>query len=166
MDVSAHSEFADHEMVCFCSDKASGLRAIIAIHNSARGPALGGCRMRAYASEDEALTDALRLSRGMSYKNALAGLPFGGGKSVIIGDPEIEKTRPLLRAFGRFVDRLNGAYLTAEDSNINTRDIVVISEVTRHVRNLPLDETGDPSSVTSWGVLHAILVSVIGGIRC
>jgi leucine dehydrogenase len=156
MDIFAHSQFSDHEMVCLCSDRATGLKAIIAIHNTARGPALGGCRMRPYASEDEALTDVLRLSRGMSYKNALAGLPFGGAKSVIIGNPAVEKTPALLHAFARFVDRLGGAYLTAEDSNINTPDIAVMSEVTRHVRNLPLDERGDPSGVTAWGVFHAI----------
>jgi leucine dehydrogenase len=156
MDVFSHPQFADHEMVCFCSDANSGLKAIIAIHSTSRGPALGGCRMRPYASEDEALTDVLRLSRGMSYKNAMAGLPFGGAKSVIIGDPAVLKTPALLHAFARFVDSLGGAYLTAEDSNINTPDVAVIGEVTRHIRNLPLDEGGDPSIVTAWGVFHAI----------
>jgi leucine dehydrogenase len=160
MNVFAHSQFAAHEMVSFCSDRNSGLKAIIVIHSSARGPALGGCRMRPYASEDEALTDVLRLSRGMSYKNALAGLPFGGGKSVIIGDPAVDKTPTLLHAFGRFVDRLGGRYVTAEDSNINTPDIAIIGEATRHIRNLPLDEHGDPSAVTSWGVFHAIKAAI------
>jgi leucine dehydrogenase len=156
MSVFIDPQFADHEMISFCADKASGLRAIIAIHSTVRGPALGGCRMRAYASEDEALIDVLRLSRAMSYKNALADVPFGGAKSVIIGNSARDKTPALLRAFGRFVDRLGGAYITAEDSNINTQDITAIREVTPYVRNLPLNETGNPSPVTAWGVFHAI----------
>jgi leucine dehydrogenase len=116
--------------------------------------------MRSYAPEDEALTDVLRLSRGMSYKNAPAGLPFGGDKSVIIGDPTVGKSPMLLHAFARTVDRLGCRYVTAEDSNINTSDMAIMSEVTRHVRNLPLDEHGDPSAVTSWGVFHAIKAAI------
>ena len=155
MGVFQDGEHSGHEAVIFCSEAASGLRAIIAVHSTARGPAFGGCRMRAYATEQEALQDVLRLSRGMSYKNALAGLAFGGGKAVIICDPA-RKTPGLLRAFGRQVDKLGGTYVTAEDSNGNTPHIAVIREATAHVRNLPFDESGDPSIVTAWGVMQAI----------
>ena len=110
-----HPEFAGHEQVVQGHDAATGLKTIIAVHDTRLGPALGGCRMWSYASSGEALTDALRLSRGMTYKNALAGLDLGGGKSVIIADPRSEKTPELLRAFGRQVERLSGTYLTAED---------------------------------------------------
>src|SRR5574337_634060 len=109
-----------HEQVVFCSDEASGLKAIIAIHDTILGPALGGCRMFPYASEKEALTDVLRLSRGMTYKAAVSGLDLGGGKSVIIGDPAI-KSEALFRAFGRFVQSLGGRYVTAEDVNTDVQ---------------------------------------------
>lgn len=156
MSVSEHPQFAGHEAVVFLNDHSAGLRAIVAVHSTARGPAFGGCRMRAYASEDDALHDVLRLSQGMSYKNALAGLPFGGGKAVIIGDPATAKTPALLRAFGRRVDQLGGTYVTAEDSNVNTADIAIVGEATRHIRNLPLDESGNPSVITAWGVFQGL----------
>jgi leucine dehydrogenase len=161
MEVFHHSQFNQHECVCFFSDKTSGLEAIIAIHNTKLGPAMGGCRMRPYKSEDDALSDALRLSRGMTYKNALAGLSHGGGKAVIIGDPEKDKTQMLLHAFARCVDRLGGRYITGEDSNIGTRDIAAVSEVTSHVRNLPLDQNGDPSVFTSWGVFQSMKTALL-----
>src|SRR3546814_8267327 len=115
MPVFEHREFDCHAQVVFCRDPLSGLRAIIAIHNTSRGPALGGCRMWPYASEAEALTDVLRLSRGMTYKSALAGLSYGGGKSVVIGDPRRDKSEALFRAMGRAVDSLGGRYTVAED---------------------------------------------------
>ncbi len=108
MEIFGHPEFDGHERVVFGHDAASGLRAIIAIHNTNLGPALGGCRMWPYASEAEALTDVLRLARGLTYKSALAGLPFGGGKAVILGDPRRDKTPELMRAMGRLVDKLGG----------------------------------------------------------
>ncbi|MGC2402309.1 MAG: Glu/Leu/Phe/Val dehydrogenase dimerization domain-containing protein, partial [Acidobacteriaceae bacterium] len=156
MELFSHSQFNQHECVCFFSDKTSGLKAIIAIHNTRLGPAMGGCRMRFYQSEDDALSDALRLSKGMTYKNALAGLFYGGGKSVIIGDPERDKTPELLHTFAKCVDWLGGRYITAEGSNIGTGDIATMSKVTFHVRNLPLDETGGPSAFTSWGVFQCM----------
>jgi leucine dehydrogenase len=113
--VFTHPELDGHEEVAFGHDPESGLKAIIAIHNSARGPALGGCRMWPYESEAEALTDVLRLSRGMTYKAAMAGLDLGGGKSVIIADPKQDKSPALFRAMGRFVDRFGGRYIVAED---------------------------------------------------
>ena len=108
-------EFDGHERVLFADDAATGLRAVVAIHSSALGPAFGGCRMRAYADDAAALTDALRLSRGMTYKAAVCGLPLGGGKSVILGDPRRDKTRDLLRAMGRLVESLGGRYVVADD---------------------------------------------------
>ncbi|MBW2256221.1 MAG: Glu/Leu/Phe/Val dehydrogenase, partial [Deltaproteobacteria bacterium] len=114
-----------HEQVALCSDRASGLRAIIAIHDTTLGPSLGGCRLMDYPSEEEALLDVLRLSRGMTYKAAVAGLDLGGGKAVIIGDPE-RKTEEVFRAFGRFVDSLGGRYLTAEDMNTSEREMAII----------------------------------------
>lgn len=161
MEMFHHPQFNQHECVCFFSDPTSGLEAIIAIHNTKLGPAMGGCRMRPYGSEDDALSDALRLSRGMTYKNALAGLSHGGGKAVIIGDPEKDKTPSLLHAFARCVDRLGGRYITGEDSNICTRDIAAVSEITPHVRNLPLDQTGDPSVFTSWGVFQSMKTALL-----
>ena len=109
--------YDDHEQIVFCSDTASGLKAIIAIHSTALGPAVGGCRMWEYNSDEGALVDALRLSRGMTYKNAMAGLPFGGGKSVIIGNSKTLKSEALFRAFGKFVHSISGRYVTAEDQN-------------------------------------------------
>src|SRR5436305_11192361 len=114
----------DHEQVVVCHDKRSGLRAIIGIHNTTLGPALGGCRMWTYASDFDALNDVLRLSRGMTYKAAVAGLNLGGGKAVIIGDPHKQKTEQLFRAFGRFVEGLGGRYITAEDVGTDVNDMV------------------------------------------
>ncbi|HET8883377.1 MAG TPA: Glu/Leu/Phe/Val dehydrogenase dimerization domain-containing protein [Solimonas sp.] len=166
MTVFSHSEFDQHETVSFCHDAASGLRAIIAVHNTNLGKGLGGCRMWPYASEDEALTDVLRLSRGMTYKAALAGLPQGGGKSVIIGDSRRDKTPELMRAMGRAVERLNGAYVVAEDSGTNVADIRLMAEQTRHVGGLADEKsvaegrTGDPSPATALGVFIGLRAAV------
>ena len=144
----------DHEKVLFCNDRASGLKAIIAVHNTVLGPSLGGTRMWQYNNELEALNDVLRLSRGMTYKSSLAGLNLGGGKAVIIGDSRKNKSEALFRRFGRFVDSLAGTYITAEDVGISPRDIEYISMETKHVAGLPtyLGGTGDPSPVTAYGV--------------
>jgi leucine dehydrogenase len=143
----------DHEQVVFCSDKRSGLRAIIAIHNTTLGPALGGARMWTYASDYEALNDVLRLSRGMTYKAAAAGLNLGGGKAVIIGDPHSQKTEQLFRAFGRYIEGLGGRYITAEDVGTSVNDMVHIFHETKYVTGIPfeLGGSGDPSPVTAYG---------------
>ncbi|NQX91162.1 MAG: Glu/Leu/Phe/Val dehydrogenase [Flavobacteriales bacterium] len=144
----------DHEQVLFCQDQATGLKAIIAIHDTTLGPSLGGTRMWNYASEQEALTDVLRLSRGMTYKSSLAGLNLGGGKAVIIGDSRTQKNEALFRRFGRFVDSLAGKYITAEDVGISTKDIEWVALETEHVAGKPeyLGGSGDPSPVTAFGV--------------
>ncbi|HEY0740690.1 MAG TPA: Glu/Leu/Phe/Val dehydrogenase [Chryseosolibacter sp.] len=143
-----------HEQVVFCNDEATGLKAIIAIHNTVLGPALGGTRMWNYASEQEALTDVLRLSRGMTFKAAISGLNLGGGKAVIIGDAKTMKTEAFLRRFGKFVNSLNGKYITAEDVNMKTIDMEYINMETKHVTGLPesMGGGGDPSPVTAYGV--------------
>ncbi|MEL6534332.1 MAG: Glu/Leu/Phe/Val dehydrogenase dimerization domain-containing protein [Bacteroidota bacterium] len=142
-----------HEQVVLCHDEATGLRAIIAIHNTVLGPALGGTRMWQYASDQEALTDVLRLSRGMTYKAAISGLHLGGGKAVIVGDAASQKNEAYLRRFGRFVQSLSGRYITAEDVNMKTSDMVHIAEETKYVTGLPewMGGSGDPSPVTAYG---------------
>ncbi len=141
-----------HEQVVYCHDHETGLRAIIGIHNTVLGPALGGTRLWHYATEAEALHDVLRLSRGMTYKAAISGLNLGGGKAVIIGDIK-HKNEALLRKFGRFVNNLNGKYITAEDVNMTTKDMEYIRMETKHVAGLPesLGGSGDPSPVTAFG---------------
>ncbi len=156
MSVFEHHEFDDHEQVVFCHDAASGLKAIIAVHNTNLGPALGGCRMWPYADEAEALTDALRLSRGMTYKSALAGLAYGGGKSVIIGDPKRDKSEALFRAMGRFVDSLDGRYTVAEDVGISVPDVETMARETAHVAGVTSGGAGDPSPATAYGVFMGI----------
>ncbi len=143
-----------HEQVVFCHDRDSGLKAIIAVHNTTLGPSLGGTRMWPYKSEAEALRDVLRLSRGMTYKSALAGLNLGGGKAVIIGDSRKDKSEALIRRFGKFVNSLNGKYITAEDVGFTTRDIEYVADETKHVAGLPESRKGggDPSPVTAYGV--------------
>lgn len=142
----------DHEQLVVCHDQATGLKAIIGIHNTILGPALGGTRMWSYASEKEAITDVLRLSRGMSFKNSLAGLNLGGGKAVILGNPQL-KNESFLRRFGRFIESLGGRYVTAEDVNMNTADMEYIRMETKHVAGLPQIKggSGDPSPVTAYG---------------
>ena len=151
----------DHENVVFCNDNVTGLKAIIAIHNTVLGPALGGTRMWPYATEAEALTDALRLSRGMSYKAAVAGLNLGGGKAVIIGDSRTQKTEGMMRRFGKFVNILNGKYITAEDVGIGTKDMEHVFMETKHVTGIPpaLGGSGDPSPVTAYGVYVSMKAS-------
>jgi valine dehydrogenase (NAD+) len=147
-----------HEQVVFCSDPASGLRAVIAIHSTALGPALGGTRFYPYATEDDAVADALRLSRAMTYKNSLAGLDLGGGKAVIIGDPRTDGTEALLRAYGRFVEALGGRYLTACDVGTANADLDVVARETRfaHGRSLAYGGCGDSSVLTAYGVFQGM----------
>jgi len=133
MSVFAHPDFDRHEQVVFCHDQASGLKAIIAIHDTRLGPALGGCRMFPYANDDDALRDVLRLSRGMTLKSSLAGLKLGGGKAVIIGDPHTGKSQALLHAMGDFVDSLGGRYITAADSGTGDAEMQAFAQRTRHV---------------------------------
>ncbi len=162
MSVFEHRSYDGHEHVAFCHDKTSGLKAIIAIHNSQLGQAMGGCRMFNYHSGDEALNDVLRLSRGMTYKSAAANLPLGGAKSVIIGDPRKHKNDDLLRAMGRFIDSLGGRYVAAEDSGIQERDMQVMAQETRHVAGFAQHqgERGDPSPATAYGVFVGLQVAV------
>ena len=143
-----------HEQVVFCNDPSTGLKAIIGIHNTVLGPALGGTRMWNYGSESEALSDVLRLSRGMTYKAAISGINLGGGKAVIIGDAKTQKNEAFLRRFGKFVNSLNGKYITAEDVNMKTSDMEYIHMETNHVTGLPesMGGGGDPSPVTAYGV--------------
>ena len=148
---------SEHERVVLCSDPKGDYRGIIAVHSTALGPAVGGARFWNYASDEEASLDALRLSRGMTYKNALAGLPFGGGKAVIIGDNNIggEARERLFRAHGRFVESLGGLYITAEDVGTRPADMEYVRMETRHVAGLT-GKSGDPSPVTAYGVLRAM----------
>ena len=151
--------FDDHERVVYCSDRASGLKAIIAIHSTALGPAAGGCRLWGYESDDAALTDVLRLSQGMSYKNAMAGLNFGGGKAVIIKTPDFSGSEALYEKFGEFVEHLNGDYVTAEDVGMSVSIMQTIGRRTKYVSGLPHKEGhagGDPSPKTSWGIFKGI----------
>jgi len=163
MSVFESPAFDGHELVLFGHDPRSGLRAIIAIHSSALGPGAGGCRMWPYASSAAALTDVLRLSRGMSYKNAMADLAFGGGKAVVIGDARRDKTPELLAAFGRLVDSLGGRYVTAEDVGTTTEDMSQVAQVTRYVAGLgraPGEAGGDPGPKTALGVFLGLEAAV------
>jgi valine dehydrogenase (NAD+) len=148
----------NHEQVVYCHDRQTGLRAIIAIHSTRLGPALGGTRFYPYDAEDEALEDVLRLSRGMTYKAAAAGLDLGGGKAVIIGDPAMLKSEALLRTYGRFVDSLGGRYVTAEDVGTTQADMDLIRRETPHVAGVSqsLGGSGDPSAATAFGVLQGM----------
>ena len=163
MDLFTLPDFDGHEQVVFGHDRATGLRAILAIHSTALGPAAGGCRMWAYPSSDEALTDALRLSRGMSYKNAMAELDFGGGKAVIIGDARAHKSPALFQAFGRLVESLGGRYITAEDVGTTTADMEQVATQTRFVSGLARksgEVGGDPGPKTALGVFLGIRAAV------
>jgi valine dehydrogenase (NAD+) len=157
-DSSVFANLHGHEQVVFCSDERSGLRAIVAIHSTALGPALGGTRFHAYASEAEALEDVLNLSRGMTYKAALAGLDLGGGKAVILGDPRRVKTEALLRAYGRFVQSLRGRYLTACDVGTFSEDMDVIARECDYVtgRTVAHGGAGDSSVLTAFGVFQGM----------
>jgi leucine dehydrogenase len=151
-----------HQKIVFCSDPATGLKAIIAIHDTTLGPALGGTRMWAYKTEADALNDVLRLSKSMTYKAAVAGLNLGGGKAVIIGDSHKDKTEALLRKFGRFIKNLNGEFITAEDVGTNPKDMEYIRMETQHVMGVPesIGGSGDPSPITALGVFMGIKAAV------
>lgn len=150
--------FNDHEQIVFCHDKDTGLKAIIGIHNTVLGPALGGTRMWKYNNEWEALNDVLRLSRGMTYKSAISGLNLGGGKAVIIGDAKVDKTSEMIAKFGEFVHSLSGRYITAEDVGTTTPDMDLIREITPHVTGISESKggSGNPSPVTGFGVFMGL----------
>lgn len=159
MDIFAYMERYDYEQMVVCQDKTSGLKAVICIHNTTLGPALGGCRFWNYPNEDAAILDALRLARGMTYKNAAAGLNLGGGKAVIIGDARKDKTEALLRAFGKYVQSLGGRYITAEDVGTSPEDMDVIGLETEHVCGVSgstAGSSGDPSPATAFGVYRGM----------
>ena len=158
MDLFGRLVAGDHEQVVLCNHPETGLRAIVAIHSTQLGPALGGTRFRPYPSDAEALDDVLRLSRAMTYKAAVAGLDMGGGKAVIIGDPATTRTEGLIRAYGRFLDGLGGRYLTAEDVGTTSADMDLISTETRYVTGVSEARggSGDPSPATAFGVHHAM----------
>ena len=151
-----------HEEVVFCHNKDAGLKAIIAIHNTVLGPALGGLRMWPYKTEQDAVNDVLRLSRGMTFKNAVAGLNLGGGKAVIIGDPSKDKSEALFRAFGRFVNSLNGRYITAEDVGIDVNDMEYVFRETEYVTGVHQVHggSGDPSPFTAYGTLQGLMAAL------
>lgn len=155
-------EQSGHQKVVYCSDPDTGLRGIIAIHDTTLGPALGGTRMFAYKTETEALNDVLRLSRSMTYKAAITGLNLGGGKAVIIGDSRLQKSEALMRRFGRFIENLNGSFITAEDVGTSPKDMEYIRMETKYVTGIPesIGGSGDPSPVTARGVFMGIKASV------
>ena len=152
-----------HEQVVFCQDEQTGLKAIIAIHSTALGPALGGTRMWKYNNELEALNDVLRLSRGMTFKASISGLNLGGGKAVILGDSKTDKTDALMRRFGKFVETLGGNYITAEDVGMTTHDMEMVREETKYVTGIPqsMGGSGDPSPVTAYGVYMGMKASAM-----
>lgn len=154
-----NASYDNHEQVSFFTDEETGLKAIVSVHSTALGPAVGGCRMWNYASDDEALTDVLRLSRGMTYKNAVAGLKMGGGKSVIIGDARTDKSEALFRAFGRCIHSLGGRYYSAEDVGITTHDIMIAHQETPYMAGLE-GKSGDPSPFTALGTFLGIKAAV------
>lgn len=162
MEIFRYMERYDYEQLVFCQDKQSGLKGIIAIHDTTLGPALGGTRMWTYESEKAAIEDALRLSRGMTYKNAAAGLNLGGGKAVIIGDPRKNKSEELFRAFGRYIQGLNGRYITAEDVGTTVGDMDIIHEETEYVTGISpaFGSSGNPSPVTAYGVYKGMKAAV------
>jgi leucine dehydrogenase len=156
-------DFDEHEEIHFVTNDQCGLRAIIAVHSTHLGPAAGGCRLWHYAEDGEALTDALRLSRGMSYKNAMAGLPLGGGKAVILADADRTKTTDMLHAFGRAIEHLGGRYVTAEDVGMSVADMIEVHRSTKYVAGLPnsgSDVGGDPGPHTSLGVFLGLKAAV------
>jgi leucine dehydrogenase len=160
MTVFSSPAFADHEQVVFFHDRESGLRAIVALHDTTLGPAVGGCRMWPYATEADAITDVLRLSQGMTYKAALAELPYGGGKTVIIGDPRSGKSAALFRALGRAIESLDGRYYTGEDVGTSPTDMDWAGETTAYVLGRTRGGSGDPSPVTARGVWLGIRAAV------
>lgn len=159
MSVFQKLSMFEHEQVVYCNNPDVGLKAIIAIHDTTLGPALGGCRMWPYASEEEALVDVLRLSRGMTYKTSAAGVNMGGGKAVIIGDPRVDKSEELFRAFGQFVQSLGGRYITAEDVGIGPQDLTYVAQETSFLVGLP-EHSGNPAPATAFGILRGIQASL------
>jgi leucine dehydrogenase len=162
-----YPDFDEHELVHFVTDRATGLRAVIAVHSTHLGPGAGGVRFWHYARSDDAVRDALRLSRGMSFKNAMAGLALGGGKAVILADETRTKTPEMLAAYGRAIDRLGGAYVTAEDVGVTVDDLVAVSKETRYVSGLPAAAGaagGDPGPYTSYGVYLGVKAAVKRGL--
>ena len=159
--VLSNMTLMEHEQVVFCQDIETGLKAIIAIHNTNLGPALGGTRMWSYDNECDALNDVLRLSRGMSLKAAISGLDLGGGKAVIIGDSKTQKTEALMRKFGQYVESLGGRYITAEDVGMSTKDMQYVRMETKHVTGIPesMGGSGDPSPFTAFGVYMGMKAS-------
>ncbi len=163
MEIFKYLEEFDYEQVVFCQDASSGLKAVIAIHDTTLGPALGGTRMWTYENEDLAIEDALRLARGMTYKNAAAGLNLGGGKTVIIGNPKLDKNPEMFRAFGRYIQGLNGRYITAEDVGTTVEDMDIIHEETNFVTGISPaygGASGNPSPVTAYGVYRGMKAAV------
>lgn len=161
MNIFTYMKNEAFEQVVYCYDERSGLKAIIAIHDTTLGPALGGTRMWPYESEEAALLDALRLAKGMTYKNSAAGLDLGGGKTVIIGDPKTDKTPELFQALGRFIDRLNGQYITAVDVGTTVEDMDEIHKVTTHVVGTSSAEaSGNPSPITAYGIYRGMKATV------
>lgn len=158
MEIFKYLEKYDYEQVVFCQDEAAGLKAIIAIHDTTLGPALGGCRMWSYASDEDAIMDALRLARGMTYKNAAAGLNLGGGKTVIIGNAKTDKSEALFRALGRYIQSLNGRYITAEDVGTSVQDMDTIHMETNYVTGVSqaYGSSGNPSPMTALGVFRGL----------
>ena len=156
MAIFTPHEFDDHESVLFFHDKKSNLKAIIAVHDTTLGPALGGTRMWDYATEEEAINDVLRLSRGMTYKSSLAGLNLGGGKSVIIGNAREHKTEELFSAFGRAVHQLSGNYIAAEDVGTTVEDLEIARRETPHIAGISEGNVGNPSPATAWGVFNGL----------
>ncbi|MCY7295962.1 Leu/Phe/Val dehydrogenase [Alteromonas sp. a30] len=172
MSLFEHHEFDQHKEVVFCNDEKSGLKAIIAVHNTNLGPSLGGCRMFPYASSEEALTDVLRLSKGMTYKAAMANLKQGGGKAVIIGDPRSDKSKEMFEVLGEFVQKLGGDYITAEDSGISVSDLQITAQKTEYVSGIKAKFTydgspadGNPAPGTAYGVFVGLKASVQYGLN-
>jgi leucine dehydrogenase len=162
-DILSYMERYDYENLYFCQEKDTGLRAIIALHDTTLGPATGGCRMWTYARESEAIEDALRLARGMTYKYAAAGINLGGGKCVVVGDPRTAKSEALFRALGRFIDRLGGAYITGEDVGTTLRDMEYMRMETPYVVTLPreLGGAGDIAPATARGTLQGMRAACV-----
>lgn len=161
-NVFAMMEPMEHEQVMFFNDKPTGLKGIIAVHNTVLGPSLGGCRIWNYENESDALWDVLRLSRGMTFKSSISGINLGGGKAVIIGNPKLKRDEAFWRRFGQFVDSLNGKYITAEDVGTSTEVMSIVMQETRHVTGKPVSAggTGDPSPVTAYGVFLGLKATV------
>ncbi|HRG89511.1 MAG TPA: Glu/Leu/Phe/Val dehydrogenase dimerization domain-containing protein, partial [Chitinophagales bacterium] len=152
----------EHEQVMYFNDKETGLKGIIAVHNTVLGPSLGGCRIWKYENESDALWDVLRLSRGMTFKSSISGINLGGGKAVIIGDPKAKHAEGFWRRFGKFVDSLNGKYITAEDVGTSTDVMSIVMQETKHVTGKPISAggSGDPSPFTAYGVFLGLKASV------